>query len=157
MPEFREKDKCGNDKPINFDGTEVPMAAVKIYSSGDESENPTPCSSPNQYLTGNEYDPYDVINELIASQHEQPAILVDTATHCPGLLTFSKATDDDEDGFINTPSGRRQIDSKVPERRPQRIAMCQQLTLVPDTPKSGRQIEVTVTRLSTEHEPTCAC
>ena len=112
------------------------METQPIYLSSDESETDAHCSTPIQQLPENVPDTYGAITHLIAAQHEQMSSSGTSAQQYPITPTTSLIPDDENDDMLTPIIGNpAQFSPYNPTRHPIPLILCQQTTLIPDTPE----------------------
>ena len=113
------------------------METQPIYLSSDDIEITSPCSSPIRQLPNNVLDTYSAKTQVIAAQHEQMSSSSNIALQYPLTPPTSLISDNDNDEvftpLIGTPA---QLVPYTPNRRPNPLHLCQQLTPIPYTPES---------------------
>ena len=113
------------------------METQPLYLSSDESEIDLLCSSPTPQLPNNVPDTYSAITQLIAAQHEQMSLSGTSALQYPTTSPTSLISDDENDDVLNPIIGNpAQFLPYTPNRYPIPLQLCQQITPIPDTPKS---------------------
>ena len=118
-------------------GENQEMETQPIYLSGDGSEIDSLFSSPIPQLPNNVPDTYNTITQLIAAQHEQMSMSGTSAAQYPITPPASLISDDeDEDMFTPITGNPAQFLPYTPNRHPNPIQLCQQITPIPDTPES---------------------
>ena len=113
------------------------METQPIYLSSDESKIASPCSSPIPQLPNNVPDTCSAMIQLTAAQHEQMSSSRNFALQYPTTPPSSLTSDDDKDQVL-TPiiSNPAEFSPYTPNRHPNPPQLCQQITPIPDTPKS---------------------
>ena len=113
------------------------METQPIYLSSDESEIDSPSSSPIPQLPNNVPDTYSAKTQLIAAKHEQMSLSGTFALQCLTTPPTSLISDDENDDMLTPITGNpAQILPYTPNRSPIPIQLCQQITVIPDTPES---------------------
>ena len=113
------------------------METQPIHLSSDDSEIAAPRSSPIPQLPNNVPDTYSAITQLIAAQHEQMSSSGNFALQYPTTPTTSLISDDDTDELPTPKIGNpAQFLPYNPNRDPNPLQLCQQITTIPDTPES---------------------
>ena len=113
------------------------METQPIPVSSDESEIASPCSSPIPQLPNNVPDTYSAITQLIAAQHEQMSSSGNFAPQLPTTPTTSLISNEDTDE-VPTPifGNPAHFLPYTPNRHPNPLQICQQITPIPHTPES---------------------
>ena len=113
------------------------METQPIYLSSDESKIASPCSAPILQLPNNVPDTYSAIIQLIAAQHEQMSLSGTSASQYPTTPPTSLISDDENDEMLTPIIGNpAQFSPYTPNRHPNPLQLCQQITPIPDTPES---------------------
>ena len=113
------------------------METQRIYLSSDESDIDSLCSSPIPQLPNNVPDTYSAITQLIAAQHEQMSLSGASAPQYPITPSTSLISDDEDDDMLTPITGNpAQLLPYTPNRHPIPIQLCQQITPIPEMPKS---------------------
>ena len=103
---------------FNFD-EDREMETQPIHLSSDESEIPSPCSSPTPQLPNNVPDTYSAITHLTAAQNEQMSTSGNVALQCPPTPSTSLISDDGNDEVFTPVIGNpAHIVPYTPNRRP---------------------------------------
>ena len=112
------------------------METQSIYLLREESENTTPCTSPDNQLPNKFPDSHERITQLIASQHEQMSASGNVNLQKPITPPTSLISEHEEkELFAPIVSNPTQNARHVPARRYHPIQMCQQLTPISETPE----------------------
>ena len=113
------------------------MEIQPIYLISDEREIASLCSSLIPQLPNNVPDTYSTITQLIAAQHEQMSSSGNFAPQYPTSPPTSLISDDDTDEVPTSTSGTSaQFLPYTPNRHPNPLQVCQQITPIPDMPES---------------------
>ena len=111
--------------------------AQPIHLSSDKSEIASPCSSPIPQLPNHVPDTYSAITQLQAAQHEQMSASGTSGPQYPTTPSTSLISDDDNDEVVTPIIGDpAQFLPFTPNRHPNCLHLCQQITLMLDTPES---------------------
>ena len=113
------------------------MESQPIYLSKDQSQIASSCSSHIPQLPNNVPDTYSPITQLIAAQREQMSSSGNFALQYPTTPPISLISDDDTDE-VPTPiiGNPDQFLPYTPNRHPNPLQLCQQITSIPDTLES---------------------
>ena len=133
---FKKKAMAETNSQITID-EDHEMETQPIYLSSDESGIASPRSSPIPQLPNNVPDTHSAITQLIAAQHEQTSSSGNFALQYPTTPPTSLISDDDNDEVPTPKIGNPvQFLPYTPNRRPNPLQLCQQMTPIPDTPES---------------------
>ena len=113
------------------------METQPIYTSSDESEIESLCSSPIPQIPNNVPDTYSAITQLIAAQHEQMSLSGTSALQYPSTPPTSLISDDENNEVLIPIIGNTAHSLPyTPNRQPIPLQLCQHVTPIPDTPES---------------------
>ena len=127
---------AGMNSQFTFDEDQE-METQPIYLSKARNEIASPCSSPIPQLPNNVPDTYSAITQLIAAQQKQMSTPGNFALqHQPTLPNPCISDDNIVEVFTPITGIPVQLVPYTPNRHPNPLHLCQQLTPIPDTPES---------------------
>ena len=113
------------------------METQPVYLTSDESELTSPCSSLIPPLPNNIPDTYYAIAHILAAQHEQMSLSGTSALQYATTPPTSLISDDENYEVLTPKIGNpAQFLPYILNRHPIALQLCQQITPIPNTPKS---------------------